>query len=279
MRTLTVSLGSLLKRGSARVSNQRTYGVVHSIWTAGYYHWITESLPRALVMNSLFPEAIPILPSAKYKSYESSLKALGFHEISYFPEGKNAILTNPVVTDCPRQFATTDPELLRQVRYKVKIGLDIVNHAKPYRLIYVSRRKARGRYVVNEEKIVNFLSAIGFESVCFEDFTFEEQVRLMHETTVLISIHGAALTNMVFMQPGGRIIELLPIKNGIFDYNVVRNSLRHDPCFVRLAKAMGHDHIGLECKPEVAKFTGTHMSNINVNITELSSILDQKCWQ
>lgn len=249
--------------------------MVHSIWTAGYYHWITECLPRALVMNSLLAEAVPILPSAKYKNYESSLKALGFHEVSYFPEEKNVILSNPIVTDCPRQFATTDPELLHQVRDKVKIGLDIVNHVKPYRLIYISRRKARGRYVVNEEKIVNFLSAIGFESFCFEDFSFEEQVSLMHETAVLISIHGAALTNMVFMQPGGRIIELLPIKNGIFDYNIVRNSLRHDPCYVRLAKAMGHHHIGLECKPEVAKFAGTHMADIDVDIAQLSNVVSE----
>ena len=86
----------------------------------------------------------------------------------------------------------------------------------PYKIIYISRRKARGRFILNEEALEAMLAEFEAESVCLEDFSFKEQVTLMQRTRLLISIHGAGLTNMMFMQEGGTVIEILPRKNGIF---------------------------------------------------------------
>ncbi|KAG0566538.1 hypothetical protein KC19_7G070900 [Ceratodon purpureus] len=40
--------------------------------------------------------------------------------------------------------------------------------------------------------------------------TFCEQAEIMSRTDILVSVHGAQLTNMIFMSPGGRVMEMFP---------------------------------------------------------------------
>ena len=47
---------------------------------------------------------------------------------------------------------------------------------------------------------------MGFETVYTEELSFAEQVRLFSETRCLVSIHGAGLTNLMFMPPGGHML-------------------------------------------------------------------------
>ncbi len=266
IRFFIITLLSIIKRGAVHVDGARQIGAIHSGWTVGYYHWITESLPRALAMKDAFPDAIPVLPSLKqYGSYIPSLTRLGFNEILFFAEGKNAIVENPIITECPNKFGTTDPALLKRVRDTVWQALAIEFCAKAFRVVYVSRKKARGRRIVNEDDLLKELVRLGVEIHCFEDLRFDEQVKLMCETRCLISIHGAALTNMVFMPEGGTIIELLPRKHGVFDYNHVRNSFRHDPCYVRLARVFEHHHVAILGEADSPWYAGTHMANIKID--------------
>lgn len=39
---------------------------------------------------------------------------------------------------------------------------------------------------------------------------FGNQVRTMSKTDILLSVHGAQLANMIFMSPGGRVLEMFP---------------------------------------------------------------------
>lgn len=274
-RTLLVTLASLLRRPTLKLTaeNGTSFGLVHSIWTAGYYHWLTESLPRALTLIENYPQTTILLPSAKYNDYADSLMRLGVENVAFFPNGSNVKVYTPVVTECPRKFGTTDPVLLKRVRDRLIQNSEVRSSQKSERIIYVSRRKSRGRVVLNEHEVEEILRPLGAEVFCLEDLSFREQVNLMQDTKVLISIHGAALTNMMFMKEGGCVVELLPRKNGIFDYNVVRNSFRHDACYVRLAAALGQTHHHIECIPDNAWYSGTHMSNIVVDVDRLQTVV------
>lgn len=42
------------------------------------------------------------------------------------------------------------------------------------------------------------------------NLTFCQQVEAMSKTDILVSAHGAQLTNMIFMNPGGRVLEMFP---------------------------------------------------------------------
>lgn len=59
------------------------------------------------------------------------------------------------------------------------------------------------------------------QSVDFATISFEEQLRLVRKTDVLVGVHGAAFTHVIFMRPGrGAVVEIQPETN---NYRGFRN--------------------------------------------------------
>jgi capsular polysaccharide biosynthesis protein len=82
-----------------------------------------------------------------------------------------------------------------------------VGHLKPGK-VYISRRNSGKRLILNEADVIRVVQKYDYDVVRTEDMTIEEQIKLFSRTTDLISIHGAGLSNMVFMPEGSRIIEI-----------------------------------------------------------------------
>lgn len=269
-RVGAVTLGSLLTRPLEKIRSDRQYAIIHSVWSAGYYHWLTESLPRALLVRNAFPDATILLPPAEHDKFAGTLLAVGVMHVSRFPEGSNVLVDCPVVTDCPRIFATTHPRLLNAVRNELRRFFGAFD---PYstrgRFVYVTRRGSRGRRVSNESSVIELLVRYGFEVHDFDDTSFADQVRLMSECEIFVSIHGAALTNMLFMNPGGTVLELLPIRKPLVDYSFTRNSFRHDACYLRLATAFNLDYRFLLCGHNAGPLRKTHMADLDVDLNAL----------
>jgi capsular polysaccharide biosynthesis protein len=76
------------------------------------------------------------------------------------------------------------------------------------RKIFISRAKATRRRLHDEEIIKDCLLAGGFEAICLENLTLTEQIKLMSEASAVVASHGAGLTNLVWCQPGTKIVEL-----------------------------------------------------------------------
>lgn len=94
---------------------------------------------------------------------------------------------------------------LRAIRHDL---LGISHTPTPYRRIYISRRNARFRKLRYEDAFTGILKKHGFEIHYFENYALYEQIRLMQETRFLIGMHGAGLTNILFMPSGSRVMEL-----------------------------------------------------------------------
>jgi len=67
-----------------------------------------------------------------------------------------------------------------------------------YRRIFLIRNRATLRFIENENEILNILKPYGFEVVDTTDLSFLEQVALFSETSHLIAVHGAGITNILF---------------------------------------------------------------------------------
>ena len=85
---------------------------------------------------------------------------------------------------------------------------DTTKDMPPWRLLYITRRDARVRRVQGEQKLTSMITQLGFEVVCPGDLHFKDQVRLFSEARFVVSVHGAGLSNIIFMPEGGKVLEI-----------------------------------------------------------------------
>jgi hypothetical protein len=77
------------------------------------------------------------------------------------------------------------------------------------RRLYLSRRDAKFRRLTNEAEIVGLLQSRGFEIVTTEGMSLKDQAALFGSAGWLVSVHGAGLSNMIFMPEVANVIEIL----------------------------------------------------------------------
>ncbi len=86
------------------------------------------------------------------------------------------------------------------------------------RRIYIDRRGARSRPLLNEDEAVTAMGRLGIEPVRMETLAFTEQMRVMAESDLIVGAHGTGLSNIVFAPTGTRIIEIKPHQLGSWRY-------------------------------------------------------------
>lgn len=269
IKGVALAMASQIKRQTIKVEMENNPAMIHSQWSHGYYHWVTESLVRAMVAKDFDPSCTFIIPNTHNSFHAASLKLLDF-DYEFFP-AHNIKLQSCIITSCPKTYASTQSELLIRLRRKlIECATSRVNLGER---IYISRSIARGRKISNEENVCALLERYGFHCITAESFSFDEQVSIFKHAKCVVSIHGAGLTNMLFMEPGSSIIEILPFRNGIFDLRPNSLSLKHDHCYRTLANGSGHNHFYLQCAHDKYKFQRTNLADLTVDCEELERVI------
>ena len=79
---------------------------------------------------------------------------------------------------------------------------------KSRRRIYVSRSKASGRKIANEEEILPILTSRGFVCSELEEMSLSAQIELFSKAEAVVAPHGAGLTNLVWCAPHTKVLEI-----------------------------------------------------------------------
>jgi hypothetical protein len=185
------------------------YALLGAHWWQGYYHWVLDVLPRISVLECFDQwNQIPlIIPEGTTNQQYESLRMVGISSNRITRRGGEYwevdLLYFPSVLG---GTGNPSPWAVSWLRDRLLNGLRFENT----RLLYVTRRDARSRRIVNEERIVKFLRRQGFEIICPGELSFSEQVRLFAQARVVIGPHGSGLTNMIFAPRNALLIELFP---------------------------------------------------------------------
>ena len=227
-------------------------------WSEGYFHWFAEVLPRLIAAKEKVKSFTVILP-AKFKKYSfiaSSLDQIGF-KFQFLDSGFLYQLKDVYFISHFAISGNYNDNLMIKTRELLKVELEKLRNN---RFVYISRRYAGKRSIQNESEIVPFLKSLNFEIVIAEELSFKEQKDLFSSVTLLVSNHGAGLTNMLFMNKGSSVIELRKIND------------KHNNCYFSLASALDIDYYYLKCDFDNPG-DDPHNTNLFVNIGELKKLL------
>lgn len=236
-------------------------------WGTEYYHWFVENFSRLLRVKKEISEFTLILTERHKQSFIlESLKKIGIKDIIFLPSKSRASV--PILYTCdflgPPDFHRN--ELIKEVNSLFKVGL------KPERKVYISRQKAPKRKLINCDEVESVLKEHGYETVYAEDLSFQEQVELFNETKSLVSLHGAGLTNILWMKPGTNILELRKDKWGLIGESGIRETSKFYNTYYHLCLALGVGYYYLACSSENPE-ESARFADLEVDLESLENIL------
>ena len=189
---------------------------------SNYWHWMVDCVPRFRLLKAAgvnIQDAVLLVEHRNLPYQLETLRALGFSEEAVIvPDAKTHLETdtlivpsylNPVLTPETITYSRESLEFLRETFLPARDEEGVGSMTKGAERIYVSR--GRGvRSFANDEEVANYLQGEGFTVVRCEELSVREQARTFARARVVVGLHGAALTNVVFCQPGATVVEIMP---------------------------------------------------------------------
>ncbi|AZQ62236.1 glycosyltransferase family 61 protein [Flammeovirga pectinis] len=175
-------------------------------WSYGYFHWFTDVIPRLIMANEVDDSYPILLPNslAKFTFVEESLSIINQKAIFYDSTINNNV-EDLLITSHTAHTGNYNKVIIEKVRDLFTINFN--TKIAPFRKVFISREKAPRRKISNESAVQEVLLKNEIEIHYFEDYSLQKQIQIIVETSVLIGLHGAGLTNMLFMKKGGTVLE------------------------------------------------------------------------
>ncbi len=243
----------VLQKGTPKLK-KKLKGSVFSLLTGGggnsnYWHWLFDVLPRIKILDGIKKlDEIDffLLPDNKKKFQKESLNLLNIPEkkiissINY----RHIIADKVIAVDHPYAIKN-DPSneiqnipfwIIEYLRYSFKNKINNKNFPKK---IYIDRRDATSnhrhlRKILNENEVKNYLSKKGYSIIALSELSFEDQIHLFSNASSIIGLHGAGFANLVFCEPGTKVLELKPKNAGFMYANLAKKvSLHYNDISIR----------------------------------------------
>jgi len=206
--------------------------VISTNYAVCYYHWMFDIFQRFFLLesNNIQYDKL-VVNKLKYPYQKQSMDLLGIPKEKIVETSDNVLyFADKIITTSFHYF---DPILLPLVRKGFLHAAEKVKFTKqmPER-IYISRDKAKYRKIANEDELNNFLEHEGFTRVFLEELSFIEQLTLFKNAKIVIGPHGAGFTNIIFSNPGLKVIEIFSpgYDNGCF--HPISAIFNHNHCHI-----------------------------------------------
>ena len=246
---------------------KKVYILATDEWSKNYCHWMWEALSKLILLKKESPNSILILQKSysKIDFIMKSLEAFGFNKsnIKFIPKKSHLRVKNLAFIQAigiPSRgyydflnFSEVAQTLVSYHQKNLKINFGA--------RIYISRsdpKKNTARKVNNENELVTMLAKHGFKTVYMENFSFLDQMSIMHHADFIVAPHGAGITNVMFAQKNCHLFELI-------------NQDWKDTCFAEMCYRMNIDYHRVECVQQGSDTP--YLADIDVDVEELEEKL------
>lgn len=217
-------LVALRHRDVARVTEPAIYLPA----PANYAAWLFGSLSR-LAAYAACAEAseLPIVLHGDVANWHlDALRAMGIARERLRIHRAHVRLECKALYYCTTSYFHHAPSAVgvRYLRNRVLVHAEANVVAPCAKSLYLARRHAKDRPLLNEAEVIALFERQGFSAIDPEKRGFDEQVAYVARAEVLAGPYGANLANMMFAQNARKLIIL---------------GTKHQPEFARLASALG----------------------------------------
>lgn len=235
------------------------------IWEWNYFHFYSDVLGKLSLLESARVDPnIPIV-LGKYANDVHFVRQIinqgRFRERNWIIADEAYILADSIIYSSTR---------MDDVRKKYDYILSQMQPPGPVARsedrIFLTRKAAKTRSILNIDAVENALGRHGFRSVDTSGMHIKEQMDLFAQTRYIVSIHGAGLTNIIFRQ--GCPLSILELHSDVY--------LSH--CFREIADAYqyGWDHLAGMSDVGVAQHANFYISLEQLE-EKIAKMLDPTC--
>lgn len=233
---IEVNKNAVLKTGTRSFLQKKIVGNVLSLTQGSsainnYGHWMLDILPKLCItekfknLNSF--DAI-YLPNYNHLFQKDSLryfkisnkKFINGKNIKHIYADKFTIPQHPYWKLNKHQFATAniDSEFIKILRGKFLKKIKKLKKKK----IFIDRSDSAFAHsqIENYNEVIKVLKYYNFEIVKLKDMPFKDQISYFYNANIVVGAHGAGLSNVLFCNPGTKLVEILSWK---FKTNLLKN--------------------------------------------------------
>jgi capsular polysaccharide biosynthesis protein len=173
-----------------------------------YYHFFSEVLSAFFTYKQIaLSDERPIV--IRRKIYETKYFQY-LLENTELEQYKFVVLEEQSI--CVKKLYIARGSFSKEYWQGVRSWIGAVPKNEKKRRVFLNRANGVGRNIKNIKEICALLEQYDFEIIDTEYYSIEEQRRLMNEVEYLIGIHGAGLTNMLFLDPAkAKVLEINPM--------------------------------------------------------------------
>jgi protein O-GlcNAc transferase len=263
-------------------------------YNGNFYHEINDIfIPLFITLNSLFTNQLDVIlvvvdgPTWWYKKYDELLSTFSPNHKIIDPNNLTTSHCFPSATVGLIKHGpmTIDPKLMLQY-HKTKTLLDF--HAflesayikKDTPLIYpgdkgkplltLVSRKGGSRKLLNEEEVIKLAEDIGFNVHVLDHskgLTVPDVYRLVHSSHVLLGVHGAGLTNMMFLRQGSVLVQVVPL--GLDSFSTI--------CYGKPSEPLGLEYVEYKIEANESSMAWEHGAD-SLMIKDPEAYIDGK-WE
>ncbi len=186
-----------------------TVAVIASPGEECFYHWMLQILPRFEILkkSNLYYDYIYLMP-CNLKFQKESLKLLGIDEtkIIWGEDNQQIIADKLLVPSIAIKDEANLPFWVVDF-LKENVLNRCTNDQLNFKRIFISRKRAKIRKIINEDEIMPELEKLGFKAICLEDYNLPEQAKILNSAEIVIAPHGSGLTNLIYCN-ATKVIEI-----------------------------------------------------------------------
>lgn len=211
LKTYLLSLASFFRIRRVKIIHTAIFFTSNT--TTNFFHWFLDSLQKLeyISINSSDKDNISLIVPANHDK-EFILKSINNYNYKSIIQSNSELLFIRNLTFIPDIAPTgnyrKDVILSLRQRFKNNLNRDKKLRCENPKKIYITRKNAKKRKILNEDDLMPILNQHDIDVIDMDILPYEEQLKAVYEADVLVSLHGAGLTHMMWMKNNGKVLEI-----------------------------------------------------------------------